>query len=480
MGRKQDWIVAVDTLLALVGFGFSLWLSFYNPKWALYVLASLLPANGLFIDIGISLSAAKVLSIALLVWAILQMPRVRLVGPDGGAFVAFVAYALAITLMVGTYLWLTGEHHGEIRVQWRWAIQAISLILVVLPYYLVIHLLKTEQDIRAGYDAMIAGVASLCLLGMVQWLLREYFDIRILGIAREGLTGAELSEAFFLIGDEQINRINSLAREPKDLATAIALVLPIVLLRYGWRLALAIGTLLLITLVLTYSTTGMIVLMMALVVFSPDLLRSAGLDGTRLTLGRFSAAIFGIAAATLLAVPIMTSELGAEILQARLIDRLGVLEDYDELTLDFLFNEPHWLISGVGAGMLPRFANAYLPVDPLLLSYMDNLSWDAKAGILKWLASFGLLGTAFVMIGAILVFGHLRAGTGGKSSGEIMSSKTVSMIVLFVTLVQLVRATDEIFWFVLGLAAAQTLLRAPGSARSMATTRLAHASSMQR
>src|SRR5207244_6866708 len=76
-----------------------------------------------------------------------------------------------------------------------------------------------------------------------------------------------------------------------------------------------------------------------------------------------------------------------QLLEARVYSRLGQLEDYDEVTLEFLENTPEYWTSGVGLGLVPFFVTDYMPLDPEMLAYMLNYTWDPKAGLLRILAS---------------------------------------------------------------------------------------------
>jgi hypothetical protein len=66
------------------------------------------------------------------------------------------------------------------------------------------------------------------------------------------------------------------------------------------------------------------------------------------------------------------------------------LEDFDEAILSFLIHEPEQMVLGVGMGNVHLYADRYLPVNAV--PYARGTAFRAKAGTLKLLSEFGLLG----------------------------------------------------------------------------------------
>ena len=376
---------------------------------------------------------------------------ISLIGPDRGLVLLFLIYGLLVTAILGLTLPYVPTADFEGRVRWRWVVQAGSFGLSVLPYFLCLGLVQSKRGLDRVWDMIVMGAAILAAIGVLQWVLVTQFGIDAFGIAREGLTGREFYQASIYIEDFAFSRINSFAREPKDLGTALALVLPLVF----WRTTGGVRALLLVlmftALVLTYSTTAFILLLLCLVCFAPLLYFWRH---TRKSLLR------GLIVGFIVIVPISQliqgeqTTLIEDVFDARVLQRLGVLEEYDELALDFLDLEPRWLATGVGAGLTPFFANKYLPTDPVLLSYMDNLTWDPKAGLLRWVTAFGLLGVALALGGVVRVALKLRR------IARDMRDRTATFLttyLLYVASAQLLRGIDEYFWFVLGTSAVYVL-----------------------
>ena len=376
---------------------------------------------------------------------------IALIGPDRGLVLLFLAYGILVTAILGLTLPYVPTADFEGRVRWRWVVQAGSFGMSVLPYFLCLGLVQSERGVERILDMIVAGAAILAAIGLLQWVLVTQFSIDAFGIAREGLTGREFYQASIYIEDYAFSRINSFAREPKDLGTALALVLPLAFWRTTGVLRALLLLLMFAALVLTYSTTAFILLVLCLVCFAPLLY---SWRHTRKSLVRGLVVAFIVVVPSSLLIQGEQATLLEDVFDARVLQRLGVVEEYDELALDFLNLEPRWLVTGVGAGLTPFFANKYLPTDPVLLSYMDNLTWDPKAGLLRWLTAFGLLGVALALGSVVRVVLEL------KRVALVMRDRTAAFLVIYLLYVmsaQLLRGVDEFFWFVVGTSAVYVL-----------------------
>jgi hypothetical protein len=143
----------------------------------------------------------------------------------------------------------------------------------------------------------------------------------------------------------------------------------------------------------------------------------------------------------------------SDILTLRVGDRFGDVEDYDQVALDFLMNEPHWGIMGVGAGNLPWYGFSYLPNDPVFY-YMQNLTWNTKSGLLLIVTSYGLIGLVVIMsiIGTVVAI--LLAALHRCNNTEKLTILNAIVSVGFISTAHAIHAVDEIFWLALGVAVA--------------------------
>ena len=428
-------------------------ITLFAPRVAFMLLIASLGASGLYLDIGVSLSLTKLLCISLIPVILLRFSHQDVHGGSCGILLAFLAYGFLLTLIVGSWDLINGDVHSDFRSRWRWLIQAATLVLTAVPFLLGVVLLRARSHVDQAITAFSVGATALAVIGLIQWILKVYFEVSVLEIAREGVTGTVFETSHFELGDFLIDRINSLAREPKDLGTVLAVALVILCYRTNAAFKLTQIALISAAMLLTYSTTALVIVAIGLFVFF--ITRPQDTSGAQTNMW-----IVGIGTACAVALLVVAYELQnilAELIDERLLSRL-YLEDYDEVTVRFLVNEPWWTISGVGAGMLPRFANAYLPNDPIALEYMSNFTWDAKSGLLKWLGSFGVVGTTLAVLLPLIVISRLRRLQSIQEAATKAEAFFWYRVTVFVGTVQLARALDEMYWALLGLAFVFTVM----------------------
>jgi hypothetical protein len=418
------------------------------------LLIASLGASGLYLDIGVSLSLTKLLCISLIPVILLRFSHQDVHGGSCGILLAFLAYGFLLTLIVGSWDLINGDVHSDFRSRWRWLIQAATLVLTAVPFLLGVVLLRARSHVDQAITAFSVGATALAVIGLIQWILKVYFEVSVLEIAREGVTGTVFETSHFELGDFLIDRINSLAREPKDLGTVLAVALVILCYRTNAAFKLTQIALISAAMLLTYSTTALVIVVIGLVVFFITWPQdTSGADMWAVGIGTACA----VALLVVVAVAYEPQGIVAELIDERVLGRL-YFEDYDEVTMTFLVNEPWWTISGVGAGMLPRFANAYLPNDPIALEYMSNFTWDAKSGLLKWLGSFGVVGTTLAVLLPLIVISRLRRLQSIQEAATKAEAFFWYRVTVFVGTVQLARALDEMYWALLGLAFVFTVM----------------------
>jgi hypothetical protein len=455
--------------------GFFLYLVYRTPPVAYALLAAIVGANGLFIDVGIAVSASRLLTLAFLPWAVLRTGGVFGSGSLRGITtpsVALMGYVLVITAASQTFFLppMAGDL-GEVRESVRWLIQWLSFCVSMMPLLIAPLALRSTDDCMLALRAFIYGVAAMCALALVQWCAAQFFETPILGIARYGLLDPDYDTSYFYLGDVIVQRANGLAREPKDLAaaTAIALVSLALIglpgLRQSRSRFLALGALLFGGLVVSFATTGaMLVALGAVfvalsVATTPDTQAASPRHASRRVYYVGAIAICGVAA-----LYFLQSDYFSAILQERVTSRIGMVEDYDQVTLAFLLDNPSWWATGVGAGLLPFYANDYLPNDPALLEYMMNYTWDAKAGLLRWLGSFGLIGCALAALILYRVFSRLARMLSQAPGPEDFQFRRGALLMFsYLAAVEAIRGIDELCWVLIGvfLAYATARARAP-------------------
>jgi len=454
----------------------------WGARSVFYLMAALLPATGFFVDVGISLSASKIIGLILCMVLLKKWLVEGVSGTASNLGILFFLYAGFIAV-IGTVMAPSPMLESpEFRVFMRPFVQWLSLILQMMPMFLAPFILRTQADVGRVVIAFFVGIGLLAVGGVAQWGIHRIWDVNIFPIYREGLFGDILEFGHFELGDEVVFRANSLAREPKDLGAALAIALVLWLLLRAARvirsLALSWITVgvLFVALVLTFSTTAFFLLAIGLgfVTLSSgvamglqrmDAIKNQRVDGgivsstqnewpRKMIVSLILIVIVGEAIAlrndnVMEMIPSIT-----DVFELRVLDRVGEVEDYDQVTIDFLMNEPEWAAFGVGAGNLPLFAYSYLPGD-VEFGYMVNLTWNAKSGFLAFISSFGFPGLllfAAITIGVLRMLVQSLRRLPSEWAHFIVSVFTA---VVFIVTVHALHAIDEILWLALGLAMAQ-------------------------
>ena len=459
-----------NILVVLLAFAFFVYLVYRSPPAAYALLAATVGANGLFLDVGVAISASRLLTLAFLLWSLLHIGLVfesrSLRGIAAPAFV-LMAYVVGVTAFSQTlFLPPIAGDLSEVRESSRWLIQSLSFCVAMSPLLFAPLALRSADDCAAALRAFVYGVAAMCALAVVQWLALQFFDTPILGIARHGLLGPDFDASYFVADDLIVQRANGLAREPKDLAAAASIALTGLALLGLPRLPrsrgrfLAMGALLFAGLVVSFATTGAVLTGVG-AVFVALSIATAPQEAARSRQVYRRLAVVAIAAAGLALLYFLQSEYFKVILEERVTSRLGMLEDYDQVTLAFLVDNPSWWPTGVGAGLLPFYANDYLPNDPVLLDYMLNYTWDAKAGLLRWMGSFGLIGCSLVGFILYRVFVRLsRMLDLSPGAADPQLRRGVLLFFAYLTAVQAMRGIDEIYWVLIAVFLAYGLAQA--------------------
>ncbi|MDH4186702.1 MAG: YgzB family protein [Nitrospira sp.] len=452
-----------------------------GPKRAFYLMTALLPATGFFVDVGISLSASKVIGLILSMFLLRFWVTHGVSGKAQSLGFVFLIYAAVVTITGWLFAPVSSLESNEFRVLMRPAVQWLALTLQMLPLFLAPHILRSKADVAATVKAFFWGSGLLALGGVLQWAVYSIWAVDIFPINREGLFGDVFESSGFEIGEDIIFRAKSLAREPKDMGTALVIAFTIwLLLRSAGMIrsfalsCVFVGTLLM-AIVFSFSTTASFLLCVGVVALfiasitrvwigsrkATEIIRVIPVGHAVLfpgTLMKPAATVLFLGMITLASFLWYDSIQGlvpfiSDIVALRVGDRIGVIEDYDQVALDFLMNEPHWGIIGVGAGNLPWYGFSYLPSDPDSY-FMQNLSWNAKSGLLLMVTSYGLMGLVVLILILGAVVAILLAALHRCKNAENLPILVAIISVGFISTVHAFRSVDETFWLALGLAVA--------------------------
>lgn len=209
------------------------------------------------------------------------------------------------------------------------------------------------------------------------------------------------SAAYEMLGNPFV-RIGALAGEPKRLAAELVVALAILVLSQkfdrGWfRGKQGILILLLIlALFFTLSSGGY-------VLFAGLLILIAFLDISRLKIPvRLNGATI-LTSFLIIFTVYFFFDLIDIVIQKRLINRKLYAEDFDEVILTFLMNEPSWLFFGTGMGNVHNEANYYMLQYPLY-AFAHNTPFTAKSGYLTLLSETGIIGTSLFIFFVGMIF----------------------------------------------------------------------------
>ncbi len=465
----------------------------YGRLAVLGLYVALLPATNLYVDVGMSISAARVVEAVLAASALGLLAKGKLTRAQLWV-VHLLAYGLGMTLLGNLMAPRTPIDADDFRTAFRPVVQWVAVGSQILPVFLVPVIARSADDIRSVCRAVLCGALVLALGAIAQWGTYAIFDVNLFPIYREGIFGERRDIGQFVLFDTTVFRANSFAREPKDLATFLVIVgfATALLLQAGTisraRAIIAFFAVAMVATILSFSTTTVVLgavsglVLVAAMMYKrrpgrtrtllggPEAIRR--LDGVSSRRARsvragLAAAMCGVACLAGILWAVAGPELGSllsAIWDARVVERLGAIEEYDSMALAFIGAEPRWALLGTGAGNLPRYAYPYLPDDPVLLAYMLNLTWDPKSGLLKAITSYGLVGTAMLAVIVILVIRGLLRSARRRSSLESRWNLGFTWVVILVSVLHALRAVDDVFWLTLGLGVALT--------RATAQTRL--------
>jgi hypothetical protein len=435
----------------------------------LLLAASLLPATGLYVDVGVSLTAARLVNIFLMMWLIGAMSRTGIQSPLELLIILFGCYATVTTIVGSWLLPSVSMETNDLRVAYRPYVQSVSQCLNLVPALVALRVIKTHAAAAQALRAFLISSVVLAALAIAQATVMELWGFNLFPIYRDGILGTLQDIGLFDFRGQQIFRVNALAREPKDLAMILAVALTgwLAVARFRRLSARSVAGFFVLSfaLVATYSTTGVVIaaLGVAVLVVANLLTRRVRVRPiARRTEGYpIRGAVWASVGVCLGLIVLTTPAAGAraigaarEMWEMRVSDRFGQLEDYDQVVVDCLHANRSWMITGVGAGNLPWFCEPYLPSDPALLTYMTNLTWDAKSGLLRMIASFGIVGV-FVSFGAMWsTVAALRRQYRRLNKDHHLAhvDRMLIAMVLYIFITHSLRSVDELFWLFIGCA----------------------------
>lgn len=380
------------------------------PKGMLYATIALLPWQGLDFDVGLRLTASRVLLGVLCVVGLGRLLTHRVprgTFPVSGAMIAIGLYAVLLTLLRLPFLPEASVAGGLLRGPMvRSIVQCIYFLAVAGGGMLVVPLyLREVEDFRRAGRCYLVSLVVLAALGCVQlalWYGTGWNPLPLGLVTRWGEDRSLLIQGSFVFGDVQLNRMNSLGGEPKDLGQS--LMVGLFFIQALWlthpdpalaRRLRAPWLLLFLSMLLTFSTSAMCVWpvgSLAQLFLRGVFVRRAAPGAIRA--GMDLRGVVGLLLFLAVALAGMPRDFGkgmklGDLLASRTMERLE-LEDFDQAISQFLARQPDWLPFGVGLGNAHLYADRYLA--DTAAEYAQGTAFRSKSGTLRLLSELGVAG----------------------------------------------------------------------------------------
>lgn len=348
--------------------------------------------KGFSTNVIASLEIWKAGSIALLLFIYLTKRKIRVSNTLTLTVIAIMAIYLVNILILqfrgyGDSQRAVSVYSDFLHNEGRAITQAFYYAIVFGAFCAPFILVKKNTDVFAARSALLHSILLMCILAWLQFAAYQFAGLNIFPINRAGDFDYN-SNLLYSDGLQQIFRVNSIAGEPKHLGLAISVGIAILLASRQSRpsgekhfhLKLLI---MLVTLYVTYSTTGYVT---ALVAVLAALIYQKK-TSTLLVSGTILAVIFS-ASLTALDQSYLASGLSQ-------LQRAG-LEVQDLAIFSALIDNPIHSLFGFGIGNIHHYAVGYLPSDfPLF----KETPFKANNGLIYIISDFGIIGlTVFSLL----------------------------------------------------------------------------------
>ena len=438
----------------LVFFTIVLWAAILRPMALWYLYAAALPFFGIIAEVGLQVTPILVVSVGMFI-AIMLKGINHVMIP--GVIMKYFFYATLITIVMSFNLPEEVSDYALFRGRLRWVAQIIVMLLFFMPVLFLYIKTPDIKKISIIISTFCGTVGVLCVLGILQLLVfkttgKDIFPIDLFSPQDEMIASRSAFTA--ILKNEQVLRVSSCgAGEPKHFGYTCAIALTLYLLRliyterdYLKRIYVHMGmvALLIINIILTLSTQSFLILgINILLLFMIILFRRGLFSGLTLTYFFFLA---------LGSIVIARNDYVNQVMQARIYERLeetGVVEDFNITIINFLKDNPLFLVTGTGLGQVHFFAQDYIPRN--FRYYMRDSVFVAKAGSLRVISELGIIG--FLLFVSIVFYLVYRLSLLRRISRHSLIAIVLTFIMLvnFDYLVSSDSPPYYIFSFVLGL-----------------------------
>ncbi|WP_439532510.1 O-antigen ligase family protein [Polymorphobacter sp.] len=431
----------------------STWLALQNPRAALLLGLFLVSWTGINVELGLRLTAYQLVMAPL---CLVSLLRLRYAGQPprtlhvGWPFAIMVLYAIVDSAFQMASVPQVAIDNSILRSpSVRAVVQMLMYLFSLSPVILVPWLFNRPGDALLLFRVWLASTIVLAAGGFAQliiWYATGTNPMPI-GFFNALLGGGEqmIRQGIVNFDGLFIYRMNSFADEPRNVGTAVGLGMVVI---QGIALAtrdvrgrqlFGVWLLLLIAMILTYSTSGTFALVPAMWVCRVPVQRSAR-----------SITLVAVAVVLPLIIAVIFAE-GAgfpviDVISERTVDRFNLemaLEDFDMAIAKWLAVDSDRLWFGVGIGNAHLYATPYLL--PEQAAYAEGQVFSAKTLVLRLISEQGLVGLLLFVI--FILSRTLRAAwVRALSSLALVLPLSLVLLVMVMASTQLMNE----MWFLVG------------------------------
>lgn len=381
----------------------STFLAFNKPRIALLAAVFSVPWNGIYVDIGLGVSAYLLLIAPLCSFYLINAlcRSGTYTSPGMGTFGWVIAYAIVWTVGQLPFLPDMAISGGGLRQPAvRSIAQIVMFLITISPVWIIPSVVKSRSDLMKIGRVYLLSVALLAAIGWLQlavWMATgsDPFPVNFFNELLGG-QGSQRSGIFNYMG-ASIYRMSSFGGEPKGLGVGLAVGL--LLLQAGvkpqGRFTTWLWPFLFVSLISTFSTMAILCWLVTTIfqifVTPRGTIKAPKIDQSFRGLVRWSCWLIPI----IFALVISGKGLSIlEMIEIRTTSRIvhneqGAVEEFNSAVLNFLVDKPFWVATGTGLGNAHLYANSYLP--SYAVRYAYRTTFVAKSGALRWISEIGII-----------------------------------------------------------------------------------------
>lgn len=415
-------------LLVLVGVFFL----FKRPRYAYYLTVFTVPFKSLYIWMGTNIEVWKLMSaMSLCLYGprfLLDVSHKLRKNPSATRLTLFVLYAIFITIVIPFTIPDTdkqvmegGFFKNEGRIIFQIVFFLITINLILWPSYI----LKNVQQAFYTFRVIVLSVITLSVAGLIQLVSLNTTGYDPFPIHR--VHGLDNTGGLIAVqGFGSVQRLNSLAGEPKHFAIALIIGFLILIIHRLNNVRIISHEIMFmgmffVCLVATYSTTGY--LWFGVTIISIFALYRQKFTGSSLLLV--------LLAALSLSVANLGTGGGSDAYIDKTINKTG-LEIQDEAVLGYLKDNPLEAITGLGLGNIHHYAVHYIP---LCFPLFRKTPFKGNTGLFLLLGDVGLIGiillTLFITKLIFKKFNKNKTQTIGKERQDALTHIIIISYALF-------------------------------------------------